>query len=62
MNVHRQSLHEPKTKSPSRRYEQRDPVEERMDTEDSFSYMIQSHEMIDITASLLYYDSVEVDP
>ena len=52
MNVHMQSLHEPRTKSPSRRYEQRDPVEERMDTEDSFSYMIQSHEMIDIPASL----------
>ena len=40
------------SKSSRRRYEQRDPVEERMDTEDSFSYMIQSHEMIDIPASL----------
>jgi hypothetical protein len=52
MNVHRQSLNEPRTKSPSRRYEQRDHVEERMDTEDSSSYTIQSHEMIDIPSSL----------
>ena len=52
MQAHRQSLHELRTKSSSRRYEVRDPVEERMDTEDSLSYMIQSHEIIDIPDSL----------
>jgi hypothetical protein len=33
MNVHKRSLHEPRTKSPSRRYEERDLVEERRDSE-----------------------------
>ena len=60
MNVHKQSLHEHRIKPSSRRYEERDPVEERMDTEDSVSYTIQSHEMM--RTYQLHYHSVEVDP
>jgi hypothetical protein len=52
MNVHKHSLHEPRTKSPRRRYEGRDPVEEQRDTEDPASYTIQSHEMMNIPVDL----------
>ena len=53
MNVHKQSLHEHRIKPSSRRYEERDPVEERMDTEDSVSYTIQSHDMMNIHTSFI---------
>ena len=52
MNVHKHSLHEPRTKSPSRRYKKGDPVEERRGTEDPVSYTIQSQEMMNMPASL----------
>ena len=52
MNVHKHSLHEPRTKSPRTRHEERDLVEERRDTEDPVSYTSQSHEMMNIPVSL----------
>jgi hypothetical protein len=40
------------SKSSRRRYEKRDPVEERRDTEDTVSYTSLSHEMMNIPVSL----------
>ena len=58
MNAHKQRLHEPRTKSSSTVDVMKNAtvlsVEERMDTEDSVSYMIQSHEMMNMPSSLSF--------